>query len=318
MRIDRNNGVIDRRLFSNNTMSSEASQQIRATLVHSRASVGTPVLVQRQGWEDAVSAVSLPADVTVTPADLDGVPGEWIECAAERPPADVILLLHGGGYSQGSSKTHRELAARLARLCAARVVTIDYRLAPEFPFPAALEDTVAAYGGLLASGISADSIVIAGDSAGGGLAMATLLMLRDAGVPLPLATVLLSPWADLSLSGSSMESRAELDPLVSRTSLQEAVQYYLGAHDPRDPLASPVYATLQHLPPMLIQAGDHEVLLSDATRLAEHAQQAGVIVQLEVWEEMWHVWHAWAQDLPEARDALAQVAQFLDHQRAKR
>lgn len=224
---------------------------------------------------------------------------------------------YGGGYSQGSSKTHRELGARLARLTAMRIVTINYHLASEFLFPAAVEDA-AAYRCLLASGLPAQSIVIAGDSAGGGLALAALLMLRDAGVPLPLATVLLLPWADLSLSGDSMQSRAALDPLVSRESLQAAAQHYLGAHDPRDPLVSPVYATLHDLPPMLTHVGDHEVLLSDAMRLAEHAQQAGVAVQLEVWEEMWHVWHDWAEDLPEARNALARVAQVLNHQCARR
>lgn len=162
---------------------------------------------------------------------------------------------YGGGYSQGSSKTHRELGARLARLTAMRIVTINYHLASEFLFPAAVEDA-AAYRCLLASGLPAQSIVIAGDSAGGGLALAALLMLRDAGVPLPLATVLLLPWADLSLSGDSMQSRAALDPLVSRESLQAAAQHYLGAHDPRDPLVSPVYATLHDLPPMLTHVGD--------------------------------------------------------------
>lgn len=292
-------------------MPSPESKRLRATLVNDRTTVGTPVETLRREWEAAVRALSLPSNIAITAVDAGGVPAERIECADTPKSPNLIVWLHGGGFNSGSCKTHRDLAARMARAAATPVLTVDYRLAPEFPCPAAVEDAATAYRWLLRSGFSAEQIAIAGDSAGGGLAVAVLAKLRDEGVAMPAAVALMSPWVDLAHSGDSLQSRADVDPLTSQEGLQEAAGYYLGDRDPRDPLASPLYAELRGLPPMLIHVGDHEVLLSDATRLAEKARQAGVEVQIDVWDEMWHCWHAWSEDLPEARDALAQMAQFI-------
>jgi acetyl esterase/lipase len=192
-----------------------------------------------------------------------------------------------------------------------RVLLIDYRLAPEHPFPAALEDAAVGYQWLLAQGIPPSQIVIGGDSAGGGLALSTLLRLRDHAIALPAAGVLLSPWADLTMSGPSMQTRAEIDPLCSEAALRRAAHWYLAGADPTHPLASPVFADPQGLPPLLIQVGDHEVLLSDATRLAEQAQARGIEIVVEVWDELWHVFQSWASALPEARGAIEHIGTFI-------
>ncbi len=292
-------------------MPSSESKRIRAMLVNGRESVGMPVQQLRQEWEDAVAGVPPPPDVTVPSVDVDGISGEWVARADRETSGTVILFLHGGGHNAGSCRTHRDLGARLAEAASARVLLIDYRLAPEFPFPAALEDAVAAYRWLLRTGFAPDRIVLGGDSSGGGLALAALVKLRDDGEPLPAAAFLVSPWVDLTLSDSSIQSRATVDPLVSIEGLRAAARYYLDDHDPRDPLASPLYANLHGLPPLLIQVGDHELLLGDASRLYETAKSAGVDVELEIWNEMWHVWHGWAGDLPEGREAFACIGQWL-------
>jgi acetyl esterase/lipase len=206
------------------------------------------------------------------------------------------------------------LAARLCLASKLRVLLIDYRLAPEHPFPAAVEDAGKAYQWLLASGIAPEQIVIGGDSAGGGLALSTLLWLRERDVALPGATVLISPWLDLALTGPSLHTRAEVDPLCSIEGLRLAASYYLGSTDAKTPLASPLYGDLHGLPPLLIQVGDHEILLSDSTRLAEKAKAAGVDVSLEIWNEMWHVWHGWAATLPEAQQAIERIGAFIQQQ----
>jgi acetyl esterase/lipase len=195
-----------------------------------------------------------------------------------------------------------------------RVLLIEYRLAPEHPFPAAIEDVSKAYQWLLASGIAPEQIVIGGDSAGGGLALAALLWLRDREVVLPGAVVLISPWLDLALTGPSLYTRAEVDPLCSIEGLQIAASYYLGNADSKTPMASPLYGDLHGLPPLLIQVGDHEILLSDSTRLAEKAKAAGVDVRLEIWNAMWHVWHGWAATLPEAQQAIERIGAFIQQQ----
>jgi acetyl esterase/lipase len=192
-----------------------------------------------------------------------------------------------------------------------RVLLIDYRLAPEHPCPAAIEDAVSAYRWLLQQAIAPEQIALGGDSAGGGLALAALIALRDSGTTPPAAAVLLSPWLDLALRGESMHTRAQVDPLTSYNDLRHAAALYLGGLAPDDPRASPLYADLHELPPLLIHAGDHEVLRSDATRLAERADAAGVPTQLAIWDSMWHVWHAWADQLPEARAANTQVGEFV-------
>lgn len=292
-------------------MASSESRRIRATLVNDRDSVGTPAQTMRQEWEDSVRGASVPDNVSVTPVNLGGVSGEWIAWSDRPQSGHALLWVHGGGFNSGSCNTHRDLATRLADVTGARVLTINYRLAPEDPFPAAIDDAVAAYRALLDQGVSTDQLLIGGDSSGAGLALSALLRLRDEGVALPRAAVLISPWVDLALTGPTLESKIDVDPMTSREGLQAAATWYLNGHDPADPAASPLYADLHSLPPLLILAGDHEVLLSDATRFAEKARQDGVDVQLSIWDEMWHCWPAWSAELPEGREALDQIAQFV-------
>jgi acetyl esterase/lipase len=296
-------------------MISPEGQQIRAALVNDREAVYVPLEIERQEWEAAAAQTALPPNITVVPADIAGVPGEWVSspAAASQP---VLYYLHGGGYTAGSCVTHRELAARLCLAGGVRVLLIDYRLAPEHPFPAALEDAAAGYRWLLARGIPPAQIVIGGDSAGGGLAIATMLWLREHAIALPAAGVLLSPWADLALAGPSIQTRAAIDPLCSHASLQRAADWYLAGAGPTQPFASPVYADLHDLPPLLIQVGDHEVLLSDSTRLAEQARSRAVQVTLEIWDELWHVFQGWAGALPEGQQAIDRIGAFIRHQLA--
>src|SRR5215212_5282884 len=247
-------------------MPSPESQHIRAGFINVQEPSVAPIEAQRQEWEAAVEATNLQLDALVTPVDLDGIYGEWVT-VRDSNTASVLLFLHGGGYNAGSCKTHRALAAHLARATHARVLLIDYRLAPEHPCPAALEDAAHVYRRLLRQGIRPQQIAIGGDSAGGGLALAVLIAIRDSGTAIPAAAFLLSPWLDLALRGESMHTRAQLDPLTSRNALREAATLYLGDLAPDDPRASPLYADLHQLPALLIQVGDHEVLRSDATSL---------------------------------------------------
>jgi epsilon-lactone hydrolase len=291
-------------------MASPESQRIRATFVNNQETVAAPLESQRQEWEAAVAATNLQLHAVVNPVDLDGVYGEWVT-VGDSDEAGVLLFLHGGGYNAGSCKTHRALATHLARAARTRVLLIDYRLAPEHPCPAAIDDAAHAYRWLLQQGSAPQQIVLGGDSAGGGLALAALIAIRDSGTEVPAAAFLLSPWLDLALSGESMRTRAQLDPLTAYNDLHKAATLYLGDLEPYDPRASPLYADLHQLPALLIHVGDHEVLRSDATRLAEKAKAAGVPVQLEIWDAMWHVWHAWADELPEARAAMVQIGAFV-------
>jgi phosphinothricin tripeptide acetyl hydrolase len=238
------------------------------------------------------------------------VPAEWL-----RPPAAVagrvVLYLHGGGYVIGSPRSHRHLAAAIASAGAANALLLDYRLAPEHPFPAAVDDAVAAYRWLLDQGIAPRHVVIGGDSAGGGLTVATLLALRDASVPLPAGGVCISPWVDLTCSGESYRTKAEADPIVKRGPIEEMARAYLGDRDRRAPLASPLFADLRGLPPLLIHVGSEEVLLDDAVQLSERARQAGVTATLEVWDEMIHVWHWFLPMLDEAQAAVDSIGRFV-------
>ncbi len=256
------------------------------------------------------SMLPLSEDVVLEPVDAGGVPAAWVTAAGARPGC-VILYLHGGGYIIGSIKSHRELAARLSRAAAVRVLLIEYRLAPEHPHPAAVEDATAVYRWLLGTGIAPSRIAIGGDSAGGGLTVAALVALRDAGQPLPAAGVCLSPWVDLEGLGESMTRKAAVDPMVQYEGLREMAKMYLAGLDPRTPLAAPLYADLSGLPPLLIQVGTAETLLDDSTRLAERARKAGVDVTLEPWEEMIHVWQAFAPVLPEGQQAIDRIGSFI-------
>ena len=251
-----------------------------------------------------------PDGVTCTPVEAGGVSAEW-SVAAGVDEAKVVLYVHGGGYVMGSAGSHRDVTGRLSKAAGARVLSLNYRLAPEHPFPAPVDDAVAAYRWLLAQGISPGNIAVAGDSAGGGLAIATLLALRDAGEPLPAAGIGISPWVDMEGTGESMTTRAAVDPVVQKEGLLGMAKLYLGDADPKNPLAAPLHADLAGLPPLLLQVGDAETLLDDSTRLAEKARAAGVDVTLKVWDEMPHVWHLFAPILPEGRQAIDEIGSFF-------
>ena len=293
-----------------------ASKELQAIIddFRSRPALGDlPIEEQRASMEASFTQVPMEPDVQCEPVDAGGVPAEFV-ITPETDEGRVLYYLHGGGYVLGSIATHREMASRLARAAKSRVLLIDYRLAPENPFPAAVEDAVTGYRWLLSSGIKPDRIVIAGESAGGGLTAATLVALRDKGEPLPAAAVCISPWADMACSGESMVTRADIDPLVTRDVLLEMVQVYLGDKDPCTPLASPIYADLTGLPPLLIQVGTAEVLYDDATRLVEKAKEADVPVIFEPWEDMIHMWHSFAGMLPEGQQAINRIGEFvLEH-----
>ena len=247
--------------------------------------------------------------VRVRPVADGVVRGEWV--GAEHDERGVILYLHGGGYVAGSAATHRPITAALARLARRRVFSLDYRLAPEHPFPAALEDAVAAYEWVLSRGIAPGQVVIAGDSAGGGLTVATLLALRERGLPRPAGGVCISPWVDLTNSAPSYTSKAAVDPIVTQEGIGLMTRAYIGTGDPKQPLVSPLYADLRSLPPLLIHVGSDEVLLDDAVGLAERARAAGVDVKLEEWPAMIHVWHWFLPMLDEAERAIAGIGVFV-------
>lgn len=293
-----------------------ASQQMEIVLQLLKANplleTGDRATIQegRAAFEGAVSMLPTAPDVRCEAVVAGGVPGEWIVPPGAEE-SRVLLYLHGGGYVIGSVNTHRDMVSRIARAAQARALAIDYRLAPEHPFPAAVEDATAAYRWLLASGMPAERIVIAGDSAGGGLTLATLLALRDAGDLLPAAAVCISPWTDLAVTGESMDTKADVDPMIRKAEAIEGAKLYLAGADPKTPLASPLYADLSGLPHLLIQVGTHETLQDDSVRLAERARAAGVDVTLEQWEEMIHVWHFFAFILPEAQQAIDRIGQFV-------
>ncbi len=265
----------------------------------------------RDNFARMMSAFAIiPEDVSVTPAIAGGVPAEWV--AAPRVATErVLLYLHGGGYVIGSPATHRGVAASLSAAADCRVLSLDYRLAPENPYPAAVEDACAAYRWLLAEGVAPQKIALAGDSAGGGLTLATLIALRDAGDALPGAAVPISPWTDMQATGESMQTNLKNDPMVEPGGLMGMAKMYLGNADPTQPTAAPLHGDFTGLPPLLIQVGALETLLDDATRVAAKARAAGVDVTLEVWPEMVHVWHLFAPMLPEGRAAIARIGEFL-------
>jgi len=251
-----------------------------------------------------------PTDLAYEPVAAGGVRAEWVV-----PPGAsegrALLYLHGGGYVICSPDTHREMVAHLAKASGCRVLLLDYRLAPEFPFPAAVEDPVAAYRWLLAQDYRPKGLAVAGDSAGGGLTVAALVAFRYLGLPMPGAAVCFSPWTDLACTGETLASKASEDPIVSRPLLEQLAETYLAGADPRSPLASPLYADLRGLPPLLVQVGTAETLLDDSRRLADRCREVGVEVSLEEWEGMPHVWHFFVSFLPEAQQAIARAGQFL-------
>jgi monoterpene epsilon-lactone hydrolase len=269
----------------------------------------TASMARRRGAMEK-AAFRLDADIKSESVTANGVPGEW-ETAPGADPGRNVLYLHGGGYTIGSIKTHRCLAGWISRAAQARVLLIDYRLAPENPFPAAVEDSVAAYRFMLDAGVKPSRTTVAGDSAGGGLVVATLVAIRDAGLPMPGAAVCISPWVDLEGTGESMKTKASVDPMVADGGLADMASAYLGGKDPRTPLASPLYADLKGLPPMLVQVGTAEVLLDDSTRLAQRLRAVGVDVTYEPWENMIHVFQIFVPMLDEAKQAVAAIGEFI-------
>lgn len=264
----------------------------------------------RRGFEKTATRLKGPRTVAVRQDTVAGVDCDWlIPRGCERRP--LLYFLHGGAYVMGSSRTHRRLLACIARAAGVRALLPNYRLAPEHPFPAAIEDARDVYRELLRRGEAPSRIAIGGDSAGGGLTMATLLTLRKEGVVLPAATILISPWLDLSASGESMHSRANYDPLFRPHHMPAVADFYSGRLTHRDPLISPVYADLGGLPATYIQVGDHEILLSDATRIADKFRKANVPVALDVWPEMWHVFQFFVGLMPEATRAVNDLAEFI-------
>jgi acetyl esterase/lipase len=249
-----------------------------------------------------------PASVRITPASVNGIPGEWVESPSSTD--SILLYLHGGGYFGCSAETHRPVTVWFA-LHGFRTFAPNYRLAPENPFPAAVDDAVAAYRGLLANGHSPQRIVVAGDSAGGGLALSLMLALRAAGTPLPAASALFSPWTDLAATGESIRTNASRCAMFNGADISPSARYYLAGADPRNPLASPLYADLSGLPPLVIHVGADECLRDDSTRVAEKARAAGVPVELKIWPVVPHAWQLAHQVLPEARQSLQEASEFL-------
>ena len=272
--------------------------------------LGGDVAEQRVVFEEMMAAIPIPADVTTSSGSLGGIPVINVE-AAGADPASVIFYLHGGAYAIGTAASSVGLASDLARRAGARLVTVDYRLAPEHPHPAAINDAVAAYRGLLDSGLAASAIAIAGESAGAGLAAATLVALKHVGLPQPSAAVLMSPWADLTLSSESISVKPAVDPALTPEGLRRRAVDHVAAGDRKAELVSPIFADLTGLPPLLIQAGSHEILLDDATGLAARAAAADVAVRLEVTPGVPHVFQGFAAMLDEADAALTSAGEFL-------
>lgn len=272
--------------------------------------IGGDVEVQRPILDQLMTAHPLPGDVVTAADTLGGVPAVLVDIKGVESD-EVVVYFHGGGYALGSAAAGAGLAADIARRAGARAICVDYRLAPEHPFPAAIDDAVAAYRGLLERGVPAGRIALAGESAGAGLAAALLVALKAAGLPQPRAAVLLSPWADLTLAGAGLAAKAAADPALTADGLRRRAGDYLGTGERADPLASPVFADLTGLPPLLIQAGSHEILLDDAVRLAARAAADDVAVTLDVTPGAPHVFQGFAAILDEGEAALERAGAFL-------
>jgi len=266
---------------------------------------------RRQRLDDVGAVWPVADDVKLAPADIDGIPGEW----SSIPGSDlsrVLMFFHGGGYCSGSILSHRRMVTEAGRAAGIRTLAVAYRLAPEHPFPAALDDAMAAWRFLRRQGIAPERIAVGGDSAGGGLSMSLILHLRDAKEALPACAWLVSPWTDLTMSGSTLVTKDEVDPLIHKGYLEELADAYLSdGVDRRDPRVSPLFADLRGISPMLIQVGSAETLLDDAVRLAAAAGEADAAVTLEIWPHMIHAWHVWNARLELGRRALGRAGTFI-------
>ena len=269
----------------------------------------TTVAQMRQDWDELFAGVAVEAQIE--DIDAGGVKAQWVRAPGASGP-QVIIYFHGGGFQVGSLVSHRELMAGLSAAARCRVLGVDYRLAPEHRYPAALDDAWTSYQWLVGQGFAPNRIALAGDSAGGGLALSLLLRLRDARQPLPAAGVLMSAWTDLTASGASYETRADSDPIHQRPMIVAMARNYLGKNgNAADPLVSPLFADLKGLPPLLAQAGDRETVLDDSRDFVARAQAAGVDATLQVWDHMIHVFQQFPAQLPEARMAINDIGRFL-------
>jgi len=270
-----------------------------------------PVEVRRRRIDSAARrAIRVPRGVCLKTVSANGVPSDWLE-PDEAIPGQAILYLHGGAYVICSPSTHRGLAGHIAQASQSRALLIDYRLVPEHPFPAALDDALAGYRWLLENGYTPEHIAIGGDSAGGGLTLATALFLRDTHKIMPAALFLLSPWTDLTFSGESVHTRADRDPLLSLSNDDWLVKIYANGHPLEYPYISPLFGDMHDLPPTLIQVGTEEILYDDSIRLEQKARLAGVNVTLETWPGMWHVFQGFAPYVPESHQAIEKIGEFL-------
>lgn len=251
----------------------------------------------------------LPENVNVINIDAGGVAAKWVY-QKDADQKRVVIHLHGGAYDSGSANTHKSLAASISRFSKAWVLLPEYRLAPEYRFPSALSDSLSVYIWLINQGIAPSNIIISGDSAGGGLAISTIFALRNKNYPLPAGIVCISPWTDLSREGRSHITKAEEDPLFTEGDIKEAALNYTKEQNLKDPFISPVYGDFQGFPPLLIQVGDKELLLSDSIKMKEKAEATGAVVTLEVWEGMWHDWHMMGNLIPESRRAIKAIGEF--------
>ncbi len=257
----------------------------------------------------------LPEGIAVEPVQIDQLYAEWVKPSTQTGN-QTILYFHGGGYVSGTCQAHRTHVSKVVQASGVRALTFEYRLAPENPYPAGLEDALQAYRWLLAQDIAADDIIFMGDSAGGGLALATLLAGREENLPMPNAAVALSPWTDLACTGQTYTSNRQIDPLTPGDSWTVFSKYYVGEADPKNPLVSPLYGDLTGLPPLLLYVGDHEVLLDDTLQFAEKAQKAGVSVNLNVGAQMFHCYPICAPIFPEATEAMNEIGAYIQNQLA--
>ena len=294
------------------------SLQIRRYLLSRKNAAPVSLAEQRADYELLLEnyvghAVPLPEGTRVETVVVGGIPAQWIS-SPEADTERVLLYLHGGGYILGSLKSHRDLVARLGSAAGVRSLLIDYRLAPEHVFPAALDDALTAYRWLLANGTKSEHIVLGGDSAGGGLTLALLQTLRDKEVPMPAGAVLLSPWTDLVGTVESRTTQEAADPIFSGKAINFLASFYPGTEDARNPLISPINANLHGFPPLFIEVGHDEVLLDDSLHIAEHAKAAHVPVELTVWDDLWHVFQMYAYVLPEGQQSLENMGSFIRRQ----
>lgn len=291
-------------------MASEEAKAELAKLFADTRDPMRPLDVRRREWEAEARLEVLPKESRFVRVMAGEVPAEWMDMprvARDR----VFLFLHGGCYISGSPRTHRKLAACLSRASHMRVLMPDYRLAPEHPFPAGVQDALNAYGWLVEQGIAPRNIVVGGDSAGGGLTLSMLLALRDAGAEMPSCAILLAPWTDLTASSPSYRSLRKFDPIITQEMMREAGLWYAGTRDPADPMLSPLFADLHGLPPMLIHAASDEVMVDDARLFAARAKEDGVDVTCKIFDGLWHVFHAAGIEIPESRQAIDEIGAYI-------